>query len=82
MKIRTLLCTTAVAFLPLTAGAGAAYGDHPGGGDEQNPLDAVICSVNQEHEGCATESAPAEPAPAEPAPAEPAPAEPAPARAH
>lgn len=58
-KLRTLLCTSALALVPLAAGPVAA---HESGGDQEkdkDPVTQVVCSVDSGHEGCAAE----EPAP-------------------
>ncbi|HLF41675.1 MAG TPA: hypothetical protein VI854_09420 [Acidimicrobiia bacterium] len=64
--IRTLLCTSALALVPLTALPATAH--ESGGGEEKDdPVAAVVCSVDGTHEGCAAEEPKPEEQPAEPA---------------
>ena len=60
-KLRTLLCTSALALVPLAAGPAAA---HDGGHEkekekEKDAVTQVVCSVDSAQEGCGAE----EPAP-------------------
>ena len=62
MNTRTLLRTTAIAYATGLLAVAPAHahdsGDDAGGG-EKNPVEALVCSVDATHEGCAPAEEPA-----------------------